>query len=92
VLVAGGGGGEVAQVVLGVSQAVPGMPLEPAVADFRAQVECPAAGQAGLMVVTQKPVIPADVVERFGLGGLVAGGLEQAQCLLGVPERVGVAA
>ena len=35
-LVAGGGFGEVAQVVLGVPQAVPGCSLEPAVADLGA--------------------------------------------------------
>ena len=34
-LVAGGGFGEVAQMVLGVSQAVPDCSLEPAVAGFR---------------------------------------------------------
>jgi len=38
-LVAGGGFGEVAQVVLGVSQAVPGVSLGPAVTGFRAQGE-----------------------------------------------------
>jgi hypothetical protein len=38
-LVAGGGFGEVAQVVLGVPQAVPDTSLERAVADFRAQGE-----------------------------------------------------
>jgi hypothetical protein len=43
-------------------------------------------------VVAKEDVAPADVVERFGLGRLVTDGLVQAQCLLGVAERVGVAA
>ena len=63
-LVAGGGFGEVAQMVLGVSQAVPDISLEPAVADFRAQGECLAAERAGLLVVAEEAVAPADVVER----------------------------
>lgn len=51
VLVADGGFGEVAQLVLGVSQAVPGCSLEPAVADFRVEGDCPSAERAGLLVV-----------------------------------------
>jgi hypothetical protein len=91
-LVAGGGFGEVAQVVLGVPQAVPSISLDPAVAGFGTQSECLAAEHAGLLVVTEKPVAPADGVERLGLGRLIADGLAQAQRLLSVPERVGVAA
>src|SRR5215472_12456272 len=45
-LVAGGGFGEVAQMVLGVPQTVPDMPLEPAVVGFGAQGECLAAEYA----------------------------------------------
>src|SRR5215470_870242 len=58
-LVAGGGFGEVAQMVLGVPHAVPGMSLGPAVADFRAQGECLAAERAGLLVVAEPAVAPA---------------------------------
>ena len=79
-------------MVLGVSQAVPGCSLGPAVAVFRGQGERLAAERAGLLVVAEHAVVPADVVERFGLGRFVADGLVQAQRLLGVLERVGVAA
>ena len=48
-------------MVLGVAQAVPDMPLEPAVADFRAQGECLPAERAGLLVVAEEAVVPADV-------------------------------
>jgi len=48
------------------------------VADFRAQGQCLAAELAGLFVVTEETVSPADVVERYGLGRLVADGLVQA--------------
>jgi hypothetical protein len=92
VLVAGGGFGEVAQMVLGVPQAVPGCCLDPAVAGFRAEGECPAAERAGLLVVAEEAVVPADGVERFGLVRLVADGLVQAKGPLGVAERAGVAA
>lgn len=61
-------------------------------AGFRARGECLAAERAGLLVVTEEAVVLADCVERFGLSRLVADGLIQAQRLLGVPERVGVAA
>jgi hypothetical protein len=73
-LVAGGGFGEVAQMMLGVPQAVPGIPLEPAVANLRAQGECLPAERAGLLVVAEQAVEPANVVERYGLGRLVADG------------------
>jgi hypothetical protein len=65
-MVAGGGFGGVAQMVLGVSQAVPDLSLEPAVADFRAQGECLAAERAGLLVVAEEAMAPANVVERYG--------------------------
>jgi hypothetical protein len=91
-LVADGGFGEVAQMVLGVTQAVPDLSFEPAVAGFPAQGECLPAERAGLLVVAEKAVVPADVVERCGLVGLVADGLIQAQRLLSMPERGGVAA
>src|SRR5215469_3098855 len=74
-LVAGGGFVEVAQMVLGVSQAVPDISLGPAVADFGAQGECLAAEHPSLLVVTEKPVAPADGIERFGRSRLVADGL-----------------
>jgi hypothetical protein len=45
-----------------------------------------------LLVVAEKAVIPADVVERFGLCRSVADGLVQAPSLLSVTERVGVTA
>jgi hypothetical protein len=51
--VAGGGFGKVTQMVLGVPQAVPGCSLDPAIADFHAQVERLAAEQAGLPVVAK---------------------------------------
>ena len=79
-------------MVLGVSQAVPGMPLGLAVAGFGAQSKCLAAEGARLLVVTEPAMEPADVVERCGLARLVAYGPVQAQRLLRVPERVGVAA
>src|SRR6202042_1890955 len=66
-LVAGGGFGEVAQMVLGVSHAVPGFSLEPAVAGFRAEGDCLAAEHAGLLVVAEVAVAPADGGERYGL-------------------------
>ena len=50
-------------------------PLDEAVAGFRAQGERLAAERAGLPVVTEKAVGPADVVERLGLVRLVADGL-----------------
>ena len=73
-LVAGDGFGEVAQMVLGLAEAVPDIPLEPAVAAFRAQSGCLAAERAGLLVVAEEAVRPADVVERFGFVRLVADG------------------
>jgi hypothetical protein len=79
-------------VVFGVSQAVPGISLFPAAAGVRAQGDSLMAERAGLLVVAEKPVAPADGVERVGLARLVADGLKQAQRLLDVPERVGVAA
>ena len=79
-------------MVLGVAQAVPDCASTLAVADFRAQGECLAAERAGLLVVAEQAVAPADAVERFGLARFVADGLVQAQRLLGVAERVGVAA
>jgi hypothetical protein len=79
-------------VVLGVSQAVPGISGEPAVADFGVKGYCLAAKRAGLLVVAKEAVVEADRVERCGLVCLVADVLVQAQRLLGVPERVGVAA
>jgi hypothetical protein len=91
-LVTGGGFGEVAQVVLGVPQAVPGISLDPAVVCFSVQGDCLAAEHAGLLVVAEKPVVPADVIERCCLSRFVVDGLAQAHRLLRVPERVGVAA
>ena len=67
-LIAGGGVAEVAQMVLRVPQAVPHISVQPVVADFRAQGQCPAAEPAGLFVVAEEAVRPADVVERRGLG------------------------
>jgi hypothetical protein len=90
-LVAGGGLGEVAQMALGIPQAVPGCCLEPAVANFRAQDDCLAAKRPGLLVVAEEAVVPADGVERLSLCRLGADGLEQAQRLLVVPERVSIA-
>ena len=79
-------------MVLGVPHAVPSMPLKPAVAGSRAQGDCLAAEHAGLLIVTEEAVAPADGVEGVGLVRLVADGLPQAQRLVGVPERVGIAA
>jgi hypothetical protein len=44
------------------------------------------------LIVTEKPVAPADVVEPYGLSPLVADGLVEAKRLLCVDERVGVTA
>src|SRR5450756_1830335 len=62
------------------------------VAHLRAQGQCLAAERTGLLVVTEEAVSPADVVERRGLGRLVAEGLVKAQRLLAMPEHIGVAA
>src|SRR5215469_10070949 len=78
-------------MVLGIAQAVPDVSLQPAVADFSAQDKCLAAELPGLLVLAEEAVSPADVVQRCGLGCLVADGLVQAQRFLSVPERIGVA-
>lgn len=58
-LVVGGGFGEVAQLVFGVAQAVPGMSLEPAIADFCVEGEGLPAEGAGLLVVAEVGVAPS---------------------------------
>ena len=61
-----------------------------ALAGFPVQAKRPLV--AGGVVVAEKPVTPADVVEPEGLVRLVTDGQVQTQRLLGVPERVGAAA
>jgi hypothetical protein len=89
-LVAAGGLGQVAEVLLGEAQAVPGSRLAGTVPEQAEPGHGRPAGVPGLPVVADQGVTPADVVQGRGLPGLVAGGQEQRESLLGVPERVGV--
>jgi hypothetical protein len=66
-LIGGGCFAKAAEMVLGVAQAVPGISLEMAVADFRAEVESLSAVRASLLIVAMESAIPADGVEHFGL-------------------------
>ena len=74
-LVAGGGFAEVAEMVLGVAQAVPGSCLEAAVADFCVEGECLLAQRAGLLIVAEEAMGIANVVEHYRFCRLVPGRL-----------------
>ena len=89
-LIAGGGLAEVAGMVFGVAQAVPDAALEVAAAVAGVEREGALAKLAGLLVVPQQRVVPADGAEQFGLARLVADAAAQAGGLLGVAERLGV--
>jgi hypothetical protein len=69
-------------MLLGVPQGVSGCAFGQAVTAFRAQDECLPAERTRLLVVAEKAVVPADGIERVGLGCFVTDGLVQAQRLL----------
>lgn len=89
-LVVGSRHGEVAKLMLGVTQAVPGERFTAAVAVFLVHGQGLSAEQPGLVRVAEHDLAPADGVECGRLPGLVGGGPEQSQRLLGVAERFGV--
>jgi hypothetical protein len=74
----------VAEMVLGVGHVAPGISFKPAVPNFYAEDDCLPRERAGLRVVAEEGVQPADGVERNGLSRPVSGGLELAVGLLGV--------
>ena len=82
-LVAGGGFGEVAQLVLGVPEAVPGVGLPRRSPSFAVQGECLLAERAGLLVVAEEGVAPADVLSALA-SPPCGRGLVQAE---GLPGR-----
>jgi hypothetical protein len=75
----------IAGLVLGFAEAVPGLRLIGAMAEFL-QAEHP-----GLLVAAEVGVAPADGGQSPGLLHLVTDGLEQVQGPLAVAERLGVA-
>jgi hypothetical protein len=92
VLVAGDGLVVLAEVVVGVADAVPGNGLPVAVAEFLVQGEGLLAGGEGLPVIAELSVEPAAVVEGSGLPRPVTGGLEQVERQPGVVEGFSVPA
>src|SRR5215469_2634129 len=88
-LVAGGGFGQVAEMLLGVAQVAPDISLKLVVATFSVERECLPAERAGLLVVAEAKVKMADGEEHVGLSRLVANVLEQAQALLGAAGAAG---
>jgi hypothetical protein len=92
VLVADGGLVKVAEVVLGVSEAVPGLGLADAVVGLAVQGEGLQAERHRLLGAAKEDVVPADGVEGEGLADLVGGVPVQDESLLFVAERIGVAA
>ncbi len=81
-----------AQSLAGVPEAVPRLRLAETVAEFPLQFQSLLAERDGLRVIAEHGVEPADRVERPGLPGPVAGGAEQVEGLLRMPERLPVAA
>src|SRR2546423_9348716 len=81
----------VAEVVVNVAEAVPGLGRTELVVDRGLQLERVLTEADGRVVVLEQGLEPADRVEQFCLPGLVFGRPEQLKRLLGVAERLSVA-
>ena len=81
-----------AEVMVSVTEAVPGGRLAVAVAEFTVQGESLTTALQGQLVVTEQSVMPAGGVKGQGHAAALADGLEQDQGPLVVHERLGVAA
>src|SRR5262249_20618177 len=90
--IAGNRLGLVGEMVVGVAQAVPGRSLRLWVVEALVQVEGPAAVVKRLPVAPEQAVQRCDRAQGDNLARLVTGGGERFQRLLGMAERVGVAA
>jgi hypothetical protein len=84
--------GMLAEVVVGVSEAVKRRGLAAAVAELAVQVKGLLTVGKGLRVQPELRVAPADPVQRPGLPDQVPGGAEQVQGRERVPDRVSVPA
>src|SRR6202035_5469260 len=90
--VAGGGVDGVAEMVVGVTEAVPCVGLTVVIAEFSVPVQGLLAIGQRLLVHSEEGVVPADGVEGACLPGTVAGCLVQGQSSVGVMESLPVAA
>ena len=81
-----------AEVMVGVAQAVPGGGLALPVAEFAQQDEGVLAVEERPRVVAEQGMVPADRVQGPGQSVLVAGGPEQLERLQVVGERLVVTA
>ncbi len=88
-LVAVDGLGVVAEVVVGVPDAVPGAGGPVQVTVGLEDVEGLAAVRQRLRELAEHRVVPADRVQRLGLAGPVVGAREEREGLFGVLERGG---
>jgi len=73
-----------AEMNVGVAQAVPGRGRAGTVAELLLESQRLLAADESVPVLAQFGLVPTDVVERVGLSGSVAGDPEQLQCPLGV--------
>jgi hypothetical protein len=78
----------VAEVVMGVAEAVPRVGFPLAVGDLLEPVQRPFAIADGLAIVVEQGELPANRVEGVRLSGDASGRLEQIQRLPGVAERL----
>src|SRR6266545_3213905 len=82
--------GQVAQVAVGVAEAVPGVSLALAVTEVAQDGERGTAMAQGLLVVTEQRLTVARAVERPCLAGRVVGAAERLLRAEGVLQRLGV--
>jgi hypothetical protein len=90
VLVAGNGLAMIAEVVMDVSEAVPGVGLAVVVVEFLVPRQRFSTIVERFLVVPEVGVLPAEAVQDLGVSTLVAGGAVQLQGSSAVSERLGM--